>query len=407
MNLRPHRILLFLLIMIQHLDLTASEGMINVSPRIGDHSFSVPVSFEIQNGPFTINHQFVLSDKAFPSERYWVNSYHRENISLISEFSTIAWTSDISKLNIGRNYISSGPRAYNSGLFSAFSPSLDHVAFELSLGRHLTYEYQLIRLDDRQSDIGAYKRWIYYRRLETHLGERIKFGLKDFVLATGVQRGVDLAYLNPAAIFQLEQLHGNTEAGTAGQNNDNQIMGFDVEYTTRAGSRIYFDFILDEFQIDAKDRKHVQDVFGLTLGTELKRGKNTSFIEYWLASPWLYTNGGEYTNIETNGFSIGYLSPNAYGVTLGYSMEHSKYQPTVLVNVYKQGDQSVNTVWDSVDNRIPIGLSDQNWQSAFDLRLGIKNNRYIKELRATYDLLNSEGFHLILTFQALDWHWSD
>jgi len=231
--------------------------------------------------------------------------------------------------------------------------------------------------------------------------------LKEAVLATGLRRGVDLSYLNPGALFQLEQLHGNVEQEFPGQNNDNQLLGLDIEYRINNDSRLYFDFIIDEFQIDIEDRDQVQDVFGVTSGIELIKSDQQIFIEYWLGSPWLYTNGGKYTNVEVNNIPLGYLSPNAYGVSIGWIQEYQKYQANFLLNIHKQGGQTVNTTWNSVDNRIPLLLSDDTWQPELDLRVGLKNSRFLQEIRLTYNLLNSEGLFLILKFNGFEKQWSE
>jgi hypothetical protein len=343
----------------------------------------------------------------YPVDKYLIHSYQRKNITALSEISELRWSGASHVVAIGRNYIRSGPAMRNSGLFSAFTPSMNHASLYLELFRRFKFDYRLIRLDDRQSTQGVYKRWLYFRRLQFSFGDNWTVGLKDIVLATGLQRGIDLAYLNPAASFQLEQLHGNVEEGTAGENNDNQILGIDLEYRFNKSTRIYFDSIVDEFQIDMADRDHVQDVFGVTLGIEFSKPNQQTYIEYWFGSPWLYTNGGKYTNVEVNNIPLGFLSPNAYGLSIGWKQDYSKYKINILLDVYKQGTQTVNTNWNSVDNKIPLGLPNENWQPELDFRFGFKERRLIQEIRMTYDLLNSDGFFLILQFRAFDKQWNE
>jgi len=376
-------------------------------PSISTNSIYLPFHFTTSRDNITLEYQFDLVHQEFPVDQYLIHSYYRGNFTAVSEISEFRWSGTSHAVAIGRNYINSGPAIRNAGLFSAFTPSLNHVGLNSRIFNDWKFEYQLIRLDDRQADVGAYKRWLYYRRLQFSVGENLKVGLKDVVLSTGLQRGVELTYLNPFALFQLEQLHGNVEEGTAGQNNDNQIMGIDIEYQYSKSTRLYFDAILDEFQIDIEDRDHAQDVFGVTLGVEYTQSNQQTFFEYWFGSPWLYTNGGMYTNVEVDNIPLGYLSPNAYGISLGRIQDYSKYRVDVLINVHKQGKQTVNTAWDSVDNRIPLLLSNENWQPELDLRLGLKNRKLLKEIRVTYNLLNSEGLFLILKFSAFDKQWTD
>jgi hypothetical protein len=376
-------------------------------PSIATSSIYIPFHFTISQENFSLEYQLDLVHLEYPVDKYLIHSYQRKNITALSEISELSWSGTNHTLTLGRNYIHSGPTIRNAGLFSAFSPSLNHIALHSKIFSDWKFEYQLIRLDDRQTDLGVYKRWLYYRRFQFSPGEKWKVGLKDAVLATGLQRGVDLAYLNPASIFQLEQLHGNVEQGTPGQNNDNQLLGLDIEYKICKNRRLYFDFILDEFQIDIVDRDHAQDVFGVTLGIEFTKANQQTFIEYWFGSPWLYTNGGKYTNVEVNNIPLGLLSPNAYGISIGWVKNYEKYRTNFLINIHKQGEQSVNTIWDSVDNKIPLLLADEKLQPELDLRLGFQKNKYLKEFRLTYNLLNSEGLFLILKFNAFDKYWTE
>jgi hypothetical protein len=385
----------------------ASTSNFDIQPSFATNSFIIPFQISTSLGSLVLEHQSNLIHIDYPTDKYLIHSYQRKNITALTEISELRWTGTNHTVAIGRNYIHSGPAIRNSGLFSAFSPSFNHISLDLDLSGNWKFEYQLIRLDDRQSDLGVFKRWLYYRRLQFTIGENWTFGLKDVVLATGVQRGVDLAYVNPGAIFQLEQLHGNVEQGTPGQNNDNQLLGFDVECWVKKNTRLYFDFILDEFQIDIVDRDHAQDVFGVTLGIESTKANQQTFIEYWFGSPWLYTNGGTYTNVEVNYIPLGLLSPNAYGLSMGWIQDYPKYRTNILINIYKQGGQTVNTIWDSVDNKIPFLLVNEKWQPELDLRLGFQKNKYLKEFRLTYNLLNSEGLFLILKFNAFDKYWTE
>jgi hypothetical protein len=376
-------------------------------PSISTNSIYIPFHVTTSQENFTLEYQLDLVHLEYPVDKYLIHSYQRKNITALSEISELRWSGASHVVAIGRNYIRSGPAIHNSGLFSAFTPSLNHIALHSKIFRDWKFEYQLIRLDDRQSDLGAYKRWLYYRRLQFSVGGNWKVGLKDAVVATGLQRGVELSYLNPGAVFQLEQLHGNVEVGTAAENNDNQIIGIDFEYRYNKSTRIYFDSIVDEFQIDMADRDYVQDVFGVTLGIEFTKPNSQTYFEYWFGSPWLYTNGGTYTNVEVNNIPLGFLSPNAYGISIGWIKDYQKYRTNMLINIHKQGEQTVNTIWNSVNNRILLLLPEENWQPELDLRLGFKNKNFLKEIRLTYNILNSEGLFLILKFKAFDKQWNE
>ena len=377
---------------------------VSITPEISTSSFLIPLQLSLSEAEFNFAQRTSVLHLNHPQNRFFIQSYNRADITMVTEISNFSYMGEAISLKVGRDYIVSGPSQINGPLFSSFAPSLDHFAFHFFRSHNVDFEYRLIRLDNRQHLLGTFNRWMYYRRISLQLAERFELGFKDIVLATGVQRGIDLNYLNPAAIFQLEQLHGHVEAGTPGQNNDNQLMGFDISWSVSPNLQIYGDFILDEFQIDIADREHIQDVFGLTIGLEKNYPGSELVLEYYLASPWLYTNGGMFTNVEIQGIPLGYRAPQSHGVSVMYQHQLVWGQMMLQMSSCQIGEQTVLTDWDSVGNRIPLYDFDHNWQSEFDLSFYFEHNKYIDHIRLTYDLLDSEGLYFVVGFNLFTYN---
>ena len=375
---------------------------LTVYPEISHGSFNFPAQFSLKNNKLLFLHKSSIFHLNHPHSKYYLHSYQRENMTMVTEVSSLIYNSDYLTLELGRNFVKSGPSRYNATLFSYYTPALDQIAFNFHRIYGLDYEYRLIRLDNRQDEIGTHKRWLYYRRLSFELGTSLVVGLKDVVLATGVQRGVDLNYVNPGALFQLEQLHGHVETGTLDQNNDNQLMGFDIEWQCLSDLQVYGDFILDEFQIDAVDRERLQDVFGLTLGVQKEFSTSELSVEYFLASPWLYTNGGMYTNVEIQGVPLGLRNPHSEGVSIIYAHQLNGGYFNLQVTFQHSEDQTVSTEWNSVGNKIPIFNFNEEWETELDLSLNFEQHKYLDNIRLTYDLLSSDGLYLIIGFKLFN-----
>ena len=373
--------------------LDLSQGL-----EFSQKSFNASSDLRLSYKSVTLSHRTNIFQLDHPFNRYVYQNYDRSKITMVTEISSIAWQNDWGKIRAGRDFLKFGPTIYHGPLFSSYSPSLNHVSASIELPQHIKFDYILVRLDDRQSDQGVYKRWIYARRLQIDLGNRFSVGLKDVVLASGIQRGIDLNYLNPTAIYQLEQLHGSVESGSRGANNDNQLMGIDINYAHNEKNRFYVDFILDEFQIDLDDRKFLQDSFGFVLGHEYSSAdKSRISTEFWLASPWLYTNGGEYTNVEYNGMSLGLLAPNSYGLTIDLERKplHLSY------SIYQTGDQTVTSKWNPVNNFIPLFQKQAIWEHQIDLSVHTARIPLLQSVRITYNLLNAHGFHFMATLKPI------
>jgi hypothetical protein len=400
-GLTKHLKWLFCIVVLIHSPQANAITNFNFSLELSNQSFGLPINARWASGNLSLRNRLRLQHIDHPNARYLIQAYDRSNITMLTEFSGLSYTNDLITAEVGRSYLKSSPATFNAPLFSSYAPSLDNVSVTISPRNLFTYDFKLIRLDDRQSDAGVYKRWIYYRRLAVHFGN-IHIALKDVVLASGIQRGVDLGYLNPGAVYQLEQLHGRVEAGTPGQNNDNQIMGFDVEYKPTKKFRAYGDFILDEIQVDAADRKRFQDVFGFCVGFE-KIGPSWKInLEYFLSSPWLYTNGGEFTNFEFYGRPIGLRAPHSHGFSLAYEMEKPDYIFSTSTSIYQIGSQSVVSEWNSENNKISLFSGEQEWKSELDVTVHFPQKKYIDHLRITYELLDSDGWYLMVGFKLFD-----
>jgi hypothetical protein len=366
-----------------------------MSPQVSQNSFLVPVNTNIRDGNFSLVQSILIMRLNHPVERTQIYSYSRSDVTLLTERSKLSYSNNSLKVGIGRDYIKSGPTYMNGPLFSSYTPSLDHISFNYVLPNGLEYEYFLIRLNDEQSDSGVYKRWLYFRRFGIAFG-KLNLGLKDIVLSSGMQRGVELNYLNPGAFFQLEQLHGHVESGDGGENNDNQLIGIDLSYKFSEGKSFYLDFILDEFQIDITDRASVQDVFGLTVGAQIILVDKMIIIEYYLASPWLYTNGGLFTNVNYYGFSLGLRAPQSHGISLLAEKKTFIGTLNCTMHMYQVEAQTVRTEWNSRDNRIPIYDFEDRWSTELHLKLSFSQTKYLDYIGMTYNLNESAGLHLLI-----------
>ena len=369
------------------------------NPEISQRSFWAPLRISLSHQDIAIRQQLVLFNINHPRAAYIIQDYNRKNISLVSEVSILEYETDILKLEIGRDYIHSGPSIINSTLFSSWSPSFDHIGFKLSRFVGFDYEYQLLRLDSRENEYGSFNRWLYYRRLSYDTGHGVIVGLKDAVLATGIKRGVDFYYLTPGAIFELEQLHNHIgPVENARTNNDNHILGIDMEFIFPNWGSLYVDGIIDEFQIDEADRQDVQDVFGINIGLQKTLTHGRFVVEYFLSSPWLYTNGGQFTNVEYYNYSIGLRTPQSHGVSLIHAFEAKKWTSDVQISMYQKGQQDLSTVWDADGNKIPLYDFSHGYEFEFDLTLELLGFTYIDYFRVSHNRIDTKGTYFIIGF---------
>jgi hypothetical protein len=172
---------------------------------------------------------------------------------------------------------------------------------------------------DRQGD---FTRWIARHTITWRPGgvfERVSVG--DLLIYTGEHRSLDLATLSPFTPYFLRTFDGSSRSTpTPSQadsswlaDSENNMIWLDWAcrlphmgpWTLRQDGEL----LVDEFQIDAEDRRRLDDVFGLALGVEAARdmgpAKLSLRLEYLAASRWLYIHPGQETDWVDRGSWIG------------------------------------------------------------------------------------------------------
>ena len=62
-----------------------------------------------------------------------------------------------------------------------------------------------------------------------------------------------------------------------------------------------------------------------------------------------------FTNVEIQGKPLGLRYPQSHGFSLMYNQKLSQQGCVVAqLTSYQRGDQTVLTIWDSVENKIPL-----------------------------------------------------
>lgn len=161
------------------------------------------------------------------------------------------------------------------------------------------------------------RRWFARHRLSWNPGGRpnLRFTVGDQVLFTGRQRGFDWQYLNPLLPFFLENFEGYSEAdhqeGTD-QDNSSLFATWDAwsQLTDRTRLGCYGEILVDEFQLDAADRRRLDDALGLTLGLDARHALTARRVlrlrwEGSALSSWTYLHRGDETSYLEKGQVIG------------------------------------------------------------------------------------------------------
>ncbi len=379
-------------------------------PSLTPSTFRLPFQFEaspISN--LSIEHRSFLFNIHHPQNRYLWYSYQREELSFITEFSSLQYRSDPIILQLGRNYLDTGAGQLSGLFISPKSPALDHMKFSISDFHNISLSNLIIRLDNRQSEWDGEteiaQRWMYFRSIGYKWNKRLEINFFDAVVATGFNRGLEWYYLNPFSSLFMERKHqyiwregGDSTTVIGIGDNDNHFIGGDWKIKGNNGD-VYGEWLIDEWQLSSQYRDSMQTVFGVLLGIEYRLKPLKLILEYFQGSPWLYLSRGLYNSPEYHGLPLGLRSPQSAGFAL--SLEYS-INPvrslTLETYIESHSRQSLTSKWEAWDNHIPPEFIYDHWE-ATEIKLMYSDNqgKYFNEVGVYVNWLGNNGVNLYIS----------
>jgi len=262
-------------------------------------------------------------------------------------------------LFLGRKPVEWGQSKTYSIIQSGSLVTYDHIALTLKMA-NLTGEILTGQLGSEKIEEGKITRRIGGHKLTGQfLKNKFELQIGEQIIYTGVNRNVELFYLNPAVPFVFAAYDGD-DLNTDNQNNDNGMIFINGKYRFDFPVSVYFEFIMDDYQIHDNP---VQNMLGYKLGFE-GQSKISHFdinweVEYTQIDSWTYIHHGQFTNWQNRGHAIGY----PYGPDLRSFFIHGsswlKNESLKLDMEYtwlEKGANNINSEWgnnDTLDDPFP------------------------------------------------------
>ena len=236
--------------------------------------------------------------------------YHRGGISGRFENALLRYKADRININFGRSPVWWGQSWHSSIIMSGHYPPYDHLSTKINFDSFyfelLAGQLHSVKVDS----IGRFKRFISGKRI-TYLSnnEKLIINAGDLVVYSGLNRSVEFQYLNPVAPFFFADLESEIERYKE-LDNDNVMIFFDGRYAFNKPLSIYFEFLIDDFQMTISNRDTIPDALALKLGVDGALKFNNRSItyefEYTKISGNTYITRGWFTNWEDRNIPIGY-----------------------------------------------------------------------------------------------------
>jgi len=208
---------------------------------------------------------------------------------------------------VGRFKFSWGPTDDESIWLSSWGPSYDGVDIELRYHR-FAFEFFSSHLETIPFEGRNVQRYLAGHFLRYSNGRTLWLGVGETILYDGPDRPLSLAYTNP--LMTYIEYETNNRDNDATENRDNWFLSLMVDYFPVRGFRVYANYLVDEIQIDSRDRARVPDAVAWRVGTAWSfRFLQAPWVlggDYVRVGPWTYKHQSPFTNYRSRGLLLGY-----------------------------------------------------------------------------------------------------
>ena len=277
------------------------------------------------------------------------SSYSRSNLSGRINNAFIKMYNQYISFQFGRSPVSWGTGSISSIIKSGSLITFDHIMLQLDLSEFF-YESMTGQLGSEKTIDGRkIKRYISGHRLNWKVSKIFQLGFGEMIIYTGINRGLDLTYLNPFVPYFFSALEGDEQ--TEPYDNDNSILFLYGNYRSKGNAFIFMEMIIDEYQVDETG---VDNALGVKIGFRNEKlifnKKISSTLEWTKIDPWTYIHHGQFTSWQNKGHSLGFdYGPNSecFEFKIIFDLLDDLYVRGVI-KFLKKGPTFLNTEWNNV-----------------------------------------------------------
>ena len=324
---------------------------------------------------------------------------------------TVGFRSRFFEVRFGRDRAHLGP-GQTSLVLSDYGPAFDQLQLRTSFGR-VQYTNLFARMTDltpipiEGGDEDLPNKFTAFHRLALNLPAGVELGLFESVVlapdeSEQTRLDIEPAYLNPIIFYRAVE----RDAGSP----DNVLLGADASWTPPLqGLQVYGQFMLDEFVASEIFADSWRSKYGLLLGARLD-GLPTETLaldrlslafEYARLRPYLYTHRDPSTSYTHYNDLLGHpAGPNAEDFAL-----FARYRPAprleAALNVAytRRGRAPGDTLNVGAD---PLASYDTRSSDDAPFLGGVRQDRWLVEARAGYEVLPDLFLEATLRFESVD-----
>jgi hypothetical protein len=272
-------------------------------------------------------------------------------------------------LTVGRDYLRWGP-GQQGLLISSNAPALDFLSFQLGSGR-LRFSFFTSRLDtvivsDTSGPMGSANRYISGHRLNFKHPAGWEIGFSEIIVYGGIDRPVELFYLNPVLPYYVEQYNRNVD--------DNSLWNLEIALSLWKDKEFYAELVIDDFQYDFVSEPHQ---LGFLIGTRLADlfGWSGSYwnLQYTRVGTFVYGQQKAWNRYTYQDVVLGHLFGSDFDL-LQMNLDYIFHQDFTLFlggSYKRQGEMTPDSVYpDQIAKGVPFpsGTVEKIWTGSAGLR---------------------------------------
>jgi hypothetical protein len=224
------------------------------------------------------------------------------------DMSVIGYHNDLLTVEVARGRQNWGSDYVDNLALSAHSAAYDYGLLELHYKR-VKARYFHGFLETIWND-GDYNRYITGRGLEYSNGTNFVISASEVVIYSGLDRPLDVAYLNPLLLHLDVELNNRTNRAGTEYDGANAIWQLSVDWLALRKLRVSGSLVIDEFQFDEADleqgRPHsLAYQLRVAYSTVIYKTAVTYFAKYTRVDTYTFRHSDGYNNFVSRGLPLG------------------------------------------------------------------------------------------------------
>jgi hypothetical protein len=301
-----------------------------------------------------MNNITVMAEPVFVSDPFGQSilgtDYVRMNVSGRITNAFIRYYGENIAIQLGRSPLVWGQSWSHSIIHSSLAPTYDHISVRYNLAS-IQLEVMSGQFSAEESAEGETVRRLTAGHRFTWIPAhgRWLLGFGEKIVYTGVNRSLEMMYLNPFVPFTFAALEGEEPP----DNSDNTFIFMYGRFVVNPSLSVYAEFLVDDFQVDPDPVQHMLAYkIGLDGAQDFLNMPMTWEAEATRIESWTYIHHGQFSTWQNREHATGYLyGPDLWSVRL---QADAWIRPKVLANFeftwLEKGANTLSTPWANADN---------------------------------------------------------